>query len=82
MKISLHMWNRKYNYKRTELDATCPLWTEEDTTQSTSAANEYYSSVSHHEQKNKKIIGQIKLSAVNKITNKTSLNNILYINKC
>ena len=31
-----------------------------------SAANKYYSTASHHEQKNKKTTGQIKLSAVTK----------------
>ena len=34
IKIRLHMWNTKCNYKRNELDTTCPLCkTEEDTTE-------------------------------------------------
>ena len=34
IKIRLHMWNTKCNYKRNESDTTCPLCkTEEDTTE-------------------------------------------------
>ena len=34
MKIRLHMWNTKCDYKRNEGDSTCPLYrTEEDTTE-------------------------------------------------
>ena len=48
-----------------------------------SAANKYYSSVGHHEQKNKKTTGQIKFSAVTiKYQIKTSPSDILYVNKC
>ena len=48
---------------------------------STTSANKHYSSASHHEQKNQKTIGQIKLSSHNKTTNKTSLMTFsMYIN--
>ena len=34
IKIRLHMWSTKWNYKRNESDTTCPLCqTEEDTTE-------------------------------------------------
>ena len=34
IKTRLHLWNKKYNYKRNELDTTCPLCKkEEDTTE-------------------------------------------------
>ena len=33
MKIRLHMWNTRCNYRRNEPDTTCPLFrTEEETT--------------------------------------------------
>ena len=42
-----------------------------------------YSSADHHQQKNQKTTSQIKFSAVTiKKTYKTSLNDILYVNKC
>ena len=33
MKIRLHMWNTKCNYKRNESDTACPLCRIEDTTE-------------------------------------------------
>ena len=41
IKIRIHMWNTKCNYKRNELDTTCPLCkTEEDTTEHIMACEE------------------------------------------
>ena len=47
-----------------------------------SAANKYYSSASHHEQKNKKTAGQITFSAVTVKQQKKQSHDILFVTKC